>query len=163
MQRRRAGFERQINADKRRLEDLDIAIQRALNTIERTGSQAAQDRLIEREREKTQVKANIERLSLQLATAQVEITPAAMVIILDVWREQFNKLQEVGNIREIKSWLMQFIARIELGYNKAKIFYTYPMIDLLGTSTPKLRNTSPLFGGTVFIRGEKSIMVEWSK
>lgn len=158
-----AEIERQINADKRRLEDLDIAIQRALNTIERTGSQAAQDRLIEREKEKTQVKANIERLSLQLATAQVEITPAAMVIILDAWREQFNKLQEAGNIREIKSWLMQFVARIELGYNKAKIFYTYPMIDLLGTSSTKLRNTSPQFGGTVFIRGEKSIMVEWSK
>jgi hypothetical protein len=143
-----AEIKRRIKADTRRLEDIDIAIQRTLNTIERTGSQAAQDRLKEREAEKTHIKAEIERLNLQLKATQIEITPEAMAIILNAWRDQFNKLQEAGNIREIKSWLMQFIARIDLGYTKAKISYTYPMIDLLGTASPKVHNNSLLFGGT---------------
>lgn len=139
-----AEIERQIAAEKRRLEDLDIAIQRNLNTIEKTGSQAAQDRLKQREAEKAEAKYKIERLSLQLATAQTEITPEAMNIILAVWLEQFNQLKESGNVREIKAWLMQFIFRIELGYNKARIFYTYPATELLN-----LRIASPLYGGTI--------------
>jgi len=136
-------IERQIVAEKRTLEDLDIAIQRTLNTIEKTGSQAAQDRLQQREAEKTQTIYKIDRLSLQLATAKTEITPEAMDIILAAWREQFNKLQETGTVREIKAWLMQFIFRIELGYNKARIFYTYPMTDLFNS-----RIASPVYGGT---------------
>ena len=143
-----AEIERQIKAAKRTLEDLDIAIQRTLNTIEKTGSQAAQDRLKQREAERAQVKGEIERLSLQLATAQTEITPEAMKIILTTWRDQFDKLQETGNVREIKAWLMQFISRIELGYNKARIFYTYPMIDFLQNDSSIARNAVSLRGGT---------------
>ena len=155
-----AEIERQIAAEKRTLEDLDIAIQRNLNTIEKTGSPAAQDRLKQRENDKAQVIGKLERLSLQLATAQTEITPEAMDIILAVWLEQFNTLKESGTVREIKAWLLQFIFKIELGYNRAKIFYTYPMTDLLNS-----RNASPLYGGTFFIRGEKTAMVvvEWRK
>ena len=50
-------------------------------------------------------------------------------------------------MREIKAWLMQFVARIELGYNRARIFYTYPAMDLL-TAGEHLRSTLPLLGGT---------------
>jgi DNA invertase Pin-like site-specific DNA recombinase len=142
------AIERQIKAEQRRLEDLSIVIQRLLKTIERTGSQAAQDKLQEREREKTQCKAEIERLTIQLAAAQVEITPEAIPVILAAWRDQFNKLQEAGNIRDLKAWLMQFIHRIDLGYTKARIFYTYPtMTDFLGTALSNTRFTPRHFGG----------------
>jgi hypothetical protein len=57
-------IERQITAEKRTLDDLDIAIQRTLNTIEKTGSQAAQDRLKQREAEKAQTRYKIESLRL---------------------------------------------------------------------------------------------------
>lgn len=122
-------IERELNAERRRVEDLDIAIQRLLRTIERTDSPSALERLQQREAERTQARANVKKLSVQLTAAKVEITPEAMVIILDAWREQFNKLQETGNIREIKTYMMQFIKRVDLGYNHAKIYYTYPMID----------------------------------
>ena len=127
---------------------MDIAIQRTLNTIERTGSQAAQDRLKERETEKGQVKSKIERLVLELTAAQVEITPKAIDIILAAWRDQFQNLQESGNVRDVKAWLMQFVSKIELGYNKARIFYTYPMIDLFQSGSDNSRNISPFRGGT---------------
>lgn len=140
-------IERQIKADKRKLEDIEVAIQRTLNTIEKTGSPAAQERLKQREAEKTQLLAGLQKLELQLATAQTEITPAAMDVILLAWHRQFEKLQESGSVRDIKAWLMQFVSRIELGYNKARIFYTYPMIDIFPTGG-NLRNALPLFGGT---------------
>ncbi len=140
-------IERQIKAEKRKLQDLDLAIQRALNTIEKTGSAAAQERLQQRESEKTQTILSLQRLELNLATARTEITSAAMVIIVNAWRDQFEKLQESGNVREVKAWLMQFVSRIELGYNRARIFYTYPMMDLL-SARDNSRNTSVLRGGT---------------
>ena len=142
-----AEIERQIQAAKRKLEDLDIAIQRTLNAIEKTGSAAAQERLKQRESEKTQTQGEIERLSLQLATAVTIVTPEAMQIILAAWRAQFDQVQESGNVREIKAWLMQFVSRIELGYNRARIFYTYPMMDLLSTAD-NTRNRVPHCGGT---------------
>jgi len=157
-----AELERQIKSSIRRIEDLDLAIQRTLNAIEKTGSAAAQERLKQREAEKQQTKSELDRLNLQLATAQTEITPEAMLVVLAAWRSQFERLQESGNVREIKAWLMQFVSRIELGYNKARIFYTYPMIDLL-SAADNSRNAFPLCGGTYIIRGNKSIMVEWSK
>jgi hypothetical protein len=102
-------IERLIIVEKRKLEDLDIAIQRLLRTIEKTDSPSAQDRLKEREAEKIQAKAEIERLSLQLVTAQTVITPEAMQVMLAAWRDQFSNLQESGNVRDVKAWLMQFV------------------------------------------------------
>jgi hypothetical protein len=153
-------IERQIKTARRRLEDLDIVIQRTLNAIEKTGSAAAQERLMQREAEKIQVKDEIERLSAQLATAQIEITPEAMEIVLQAWHDQFAKVQEEGNIRDIKAWLMQFVSRIDLGYNKARIHYTYPMIDFFSGSL--LGNTVSFRGGTAVIHCQNAVMVEWS-
>ena len=142
-------IERQITAEKRRLEDLEIAIQRTLNTIEKTGSQSAQERLKQREAEKAQVKVELERLTLQLTPSQMEITPEALDIILAAWRGQFDGLQESGNIRETKSWLMQFISRIELRYNQAKIFYTYPLTSMMDLLTGgNSRSAFSVRGGT---------------
>jgi len=142
-----AEIENQIKSARRALEDLDISIQRTLNAIEKTGSQAAQDRLKQREAERIQTNNELQNLCVQLATAQIEITPEAMQIIIETWRDQFAKVQESGNVREIKSLLMQFVSRIELGYNKARIFYTYPMIDFLQSET-RQNNMVSLRGGT---------------
>lgn len=140
-------LERQIKATRRDLESLDIAIQRNLNTIEKTGSPAAQDRLKQREAEKSQLQADLEKLSMQLATARAEITPQAIDIILAAWRAQFDRLQQSGNVRELKAWLLQFISRIELGYNRARIFYTYPMIALFSAGIDSRFSLLPR-GGT---------------
>jgi hypothetical protein len=140
-------IERQIKAEKRKLEDVEIAIQRTLNTIEKTGSPAAEERLKQRESEKSQTQMELERLSLQLATAQTEITPESMELILAAWCAQFDQLRESGNVREIKAWLLQFVSKIELGYNRARIFYTYPidsMIDLPAGRVTDSRSLGPL-------------------
>lgn len=130
-----ADVEREITAERRRLEDLGIAIGRLLRTIERTDSPAAQERLQQREAERTQARVEIERLSRQLATVQMEITPEAQDVILATWRDKFQRLQEANDIRESRAFLRLFIHRIEVSYNHnkkmttAKIFYTYPMSE----------------------------------
>jgi hypothetical protein len=42
-----------------------------------------------------------------------------------------DRQKDSCNIHELKTWLLQFVSRIDLGYNRAGIFYTYPMIDLI--------------------------------
>ena len=59
-------------------------------------------------------------------------------------------------MREIKAWLMQFVARIELGYNRARIFYTYSMIDLFSTGG-NLRNTFLHLGGINFLQNQSEL------
>lgn len=138
-------IERQIETCNRKILDLDIAIQRTLNAIEKTGSQSAQDRLKQREVERMQTQLEINRLRVDLANAQVEITPDAIQLILAAWSNQITKAQETGSARELKAWLMQFVSRIDLGYNKARIHYTYPLIDF---SEMMPRNIYALRGGT---------------
>ena len=140
-------IELQIAFTQRKLEDLDIAIQRTLNTIEKTGSSAAQERLKEREAERTEARGELERLNLNLTVARTEITLEAIEVVLTAWRAQFDQVQELGNVREMKAWLLQFVSKIELGYNRARVFYTYPMIDLLADSH-NARKTPALCGGT---------------
>jgi hypothetical protein len=73
-----------------------------------------------------------------------EITPQA-IGLFSAYLTQFDQSQESGNVGDIKAWIMQFVFRIKLGYNTAKIFYTYPMTDLFNS-----RNTVFLLGGISF-------------
>jgi hypothetical protein len=136
-------IERELIAERRKLEELDIAISRLLRASEKTGSESAQVLLTQRENERRGISATIEHLSLQLEQSQIEITPEAIPHIVQGWRDQFNRLQETGTIREIKDFMMIFIKRIELGYNQAKIYYTYPVTD--ASKTPFIEDEC---GGT---------------
>lgn len=142
-----AEIERQITLAKRKADELELAIRRVFDAIERSGSQTAYDRLTERERERAQVKAEIDHLESMLAAAKVEITPEAMKIVLDEWRKQFTQARQSNDVRLIRTWLYLFVSRIEIGYNRAKIYITYPMIDfsLPGDAS---RNAIAFRGGT---------------
>lgn len=130
-----ADVERQITAERRRLEDADIAINRLLRTIEKTDSPAALERLQQREAERTQARAELERLHRQLSAVEIEITPEAGEVILAAWRDKFQRSQEAGDTRESRAFLSLFIQRIEVSYNvvkkmtEAKIFYTHPVSE----------------------------------
>jgi len=100
-----------------------------LRTIEKTGNESAQVLLTQLGNEWRDIRATTERLRLQLKQSQIEITPEAIPYIVECWRDQFNSLQEAGTIREIKHFKMIFIKHIELGYNRDRIYYTYPVTD----------------------------------
>jgi DNA invertase Pin-like site-specific DNA recombinase len=103
-----ADIEKQITATRRNIENLNLAIQRTLNAVEKTGSTAAQERLAQREAEYNLARAELKRLTAQLSAVQIEITPEAMEIILTAWREQYKQVNTDGNINAKKAWIMQF-------------------------------------------------------
>ncbi|MCC6569610.1 MAG: recombinase family protein [Anaerolineales bacterium] len=137
-----SAIELQINNAKRALEDLEIVIQRLIRAIEKTESPSASDRLQDRERERAQVKAEIEHLESQIAASKVEITPEAMTIVLESWRGQLMQARATKDIKFVRAWLYRFVSRIELGYNHARIFYTYPMADFSHDSFPHCGGTN---------------------
>jgi hypothetical protein len=145
-------LERQISLERHSLDDLEIAIQRTLNAIESTGSQSAVDRLKQREVERAQLRAKISILESQLAAAKVAITPEAMCLVLDAWRDQILQARETKDIKFIRTWLSRFVTKIELGYNRARIHYTYPMTDF----SPNPRFVYPHLGGTSLLLGQES-------
>jgi site-specific DNA recombinase len=149
-----SDLERRITLAKRKMEDLRLAIQRTLNAIESTGSQSALDRLKEREKERAQVQTEITTLESQLASAKVEITPEAMKIILDTWRQQLTEARATNDIKLIRAWMMRFVSRIELGYNRGKIYFTYPMIDF-SLPDDNSRNVNTLHGGTKRVANQR--------
>lgn len=138
-----SAIELQINNAKHTLEDLEKIIQRLIRAIEKTESPSASDRLQDREGERAQVKAEIEYLESQLAASKMEITPEAMSVILGEWRDQLIQARETKDIKFVRAWLYRFISRIELGYNHARIYYTYPMADFFTAF-----GFSPLWGHT---------------
>ncbi|NWG07577.1 MAG: recombinase family protein [Chloroflexi bacterium] len=142
-----SDLERRIALARRNVEDLEIAIHRTLRAIEKTDSDLAYQRHAQLEQERAQGKAEIDHMESQLAAAKIEITPEAMTLVLDAWRDQFNQARESNNIRFIRTWLYRFVSKVELGYNRARIYFTYPLIDfsLPGNSS---RHAYPLRGGT---------------
>ncbi len=140
-------LDRQIEMATHHLDDLGRSIQRVLDMAESTGSQSAYDRLTQREAERTQIKLDIERLKSQRAAAEIEITPEALTLVLNVWRDRLQEARESGDVRKVKAWLTRFVCKIELGYNLARIYYTYPMIDILTDSSVATFGTSQR-GGT---------------
>lgn len=126
-----------------------------------SGGASQENSVAQQEREHAQVKAEIERLESQLAASKVEITPEAMTIVLDTWRDQLMQARATKDIRFVRAWLYRFVSRIELGYNRARIYYTYPMADL--SLTPRFGY--PLRGGTSLFAlfSDKPVVIEWSK
>ncbi len=140
-----SATEKKIAALKERAVDLDVAFQRAMNAHEKTGSELALERMKQREGERAQVKAEIAHFESQLAASKMEIAPEAIQIAVGRWREQITKAKDGDDIKFVRTWLYRFVSRIELGYNRAQIYYTYPMNDF---SLADALFDFPLRGGT---------------
>jgi hypothetical protein len=111
----------------KRLTETERHIQNLLDLIENFGARAGIERLKEREAERGELIIGIKSLEARVAAAQVEITPEVLAFLLDRWRNQLMELQNSGDIRSLRNNLSKFVAKIELGYNKAKIWYTFPL------------------------------------
>ncbi|WKZ45166.1 MAG: recombinase family protein [Anaerolineales bacterium] len=140
-----SATEKKIAALKERAVDLDVAFQRAMNAHEKTGSELALERMKQREGERAQVKAEIAHLESQIAASKLEIAPEAIQIAMNRWREQITEARKGDDIKFVRAWLYRFVSRIELGYNRAQIYYTYPMNDF---SLADALFAFPLRGGT---------------
>jgi len=69
--------------------------------------------------------------------AQIEISLEALALALNIWHNQITQAQQGNDIRTLQNLLTQFVCKIELDYNQAKIWYTYPL-DSFDTSDSKV-------------------------
>jgi DNA invertase Pin-like site-specific DNA recombinase len=120
-------IDRQEQEKRQSLATCEKAIDRLLSAIEETESPSAKARLKERENERTQLQLALSALEARRAAAQLTISPEALALVLSVWSGEIEEARQAEDIRNLQSLLRRFVTKVELGYNMAKIWYTYPI------------------------------------
>jgi hypothetical protein len=121
----------EIELLEKQIKDKQRAIQNLLYLAESYGAQAAGARLQSREAELAGYQADLRELQAKKATAQVEVSPEALAVALAVWRDQIEAASQAGDIRVLRNLIFpRFITKIELGYDRARLGYSFPLDTL---------------------------------
>ena len=147
--------ELRITTLEKSLKECERAIINLLDLAETFGAKSAVERLKEREVEKVRILHDLTTLKAKKQAAQLEISPEALTLALEAWQRQIIEAQEQENVRALRELLKNFVSKIELGYNKAVIWYTYPLEENGISSNANSRQKTLLLGA-------KSLVLEWS-
>jgi len=121
------AIDQEITEKQTALREIEQAIHNLLDLAESFGAGAAVERLKQRETEKADLLVSIRQLEANREMARLEVTPDALLLALNVWRGQLEEKIQTGNIPETKRMLSRFVDKVELGYKKANLWYTYPL------------------------------------
>jgi site-specific DNA recombinase len=133
--------QRQENTTRQALSNCEKAISRLLDTIESSDSAMAKERLKERESERARLQFDLSVFESRRQVAEIDISPEALALTLAAWRGDIEEARDRGDIRRLQNLLRRFVTKIELGYEKARIWYTFP-IDAF-TDQTRLNSVSP--------------------
>lgn len=111
------------------LDTIRLKIDNLLGAIE-TGSRSLADRLLAREVEQAQIENKLRELKEKRKAAQVKVTPEALGLVLEYWRNQIDVAEEAKDIHALRRILRSFVTKLELGYNVARIHYSFPISAL---------------------------------
>jgi DNA invertase Pin-like site-specific DNA recombinase len=132
-------YDREIARARSFLLDTEQRIQNLIRTLEEgRADRFISSRLQELETNHAIEQSKIKELENRRAFAQVEIAPEAMAIILQTWNQQITDARNNANLSGLKTLLCSFVDRVELGYNQAKIQYSYPLTADLTSLLPSL-------------------------
>jgi site-specific DNA recombinase len=131
----------EIKHKRAALNEIKRAINNLLDLAESFGAGAARDRLKEREKDRAIMEAEIKSLENRLNNSSVEISPEALQITLAAWAGELTGLQAGGDSGALRAFLARFVRKIELGYNKAIIHYTFPLDAISPKVTGSARGT----------------------
>lgn len=135
------------------LRSLDFIIQ--LDLVETFGQgSAAQDRYNQREAEAKRLKYELQELESKRQSLDFEITPEALALAVNEWRAELTEVHAAGDVAVLRALLSRFIARSELDYTTAQIFYIFPIDSFLPASH------TATHGNNLSI-GQKAIMFAW--
>lgn len=109
---------------RQRLSGVNRAIYYLLDSVERDGSKAARERLLEREAEKAEVQADLRVLDAQAKAASLHIADAALEDALTRLRDSLN----AGDVVERRAILRRFVLRVEADKERARLVYTFPLM-----------------------------------
>lgn len=126
-----AALDHEIEEIKKNLTENDKAIRNLLDLAETFGALSAGERLREREGEKARLNRTLQETEAKRKTAEAELAPEALAIALEAWRTRLVEAQQKEDTLGVKHFLTRFVSKIEVGYHMARLFYTYPIDDLL--------------------------------
>lgn len=120
-------IDREIGQVNNALIDIELSITRLIDLAESAGNiEEISKRLIDLKRRKVEHISRIRALKAEQERKTPIVTLEALTMIFDTWRDQIRNATERGEIIIARKLLYQFVSKIELGYNKAVIHYTYP-------------------------------------
>lgn len=121
-------IDREIGEATNALTHIERSVIRLVELAETTGEiSEIKTRMIELKRQQAEYTARIRELKATQEQAQLQLTPEALTLVFDTWRDQIRNATERGEISTARKMLYQFVSRIDLAYNKAVLHYTYPM------------------------------------
>lgn len=149
-------IDREIELLEKQIKDTHRAIQNLLDLAETYGAQAAGERLRAREAELAGCQAQIQNLHAKKAAAQVDVSPEALAVALAVWRGQIEAASQSGDVRVLRDLLFpRFITKVELGYDTARIWYSFPL-DALTSASIRGATATGSIQTTFMIEGKKT-------
>ena len=116
-----------IEVLERSLSATDRAIRNLLDLAERDGSEAARDRLQQRESERTQVQSELRSSRLQRDRGRLEVSREVLSDALNSIRDDLS----AGGLDGKRKVLRSFVNRIEAQKERAKLWYTFPLLQPL--------------------------------
>ena len=139
------ALDREIAMTRRNLSDVEQSIGALFEMVELTGaSRMAAERLRQREADRNRLQAQLAHQETKREACDLEITPDVIELALAAWRGEIESYRKANDIRSLKAFLARFVQKVELSYNYAKIYYTYPINAL-----QDLRKKPPPVGGTL--------------
>jgi hypothetical protein len=113
----------EIEEKQRELADIDKAIGTLLDLAEKFGAESAGARLLEREGERNELRAELRYLEAQQEMRRLTIEPAAVQRVLTEMKETLRS----DKARPRRALLCQLVAWVELGQEAGTIAYTFPL------------------------------------
>ncbi len=140
-----------LEQTQKRLSEVNLAINNLLKQAEFSPSQTIADRLVERETEKQRLEADLNTLKTQAASQVITIDRSVINYLLT---KKTDTLQH-GQLQAQKVVLREAVQKVELGWDVAKIYYTFPLSGLwlervrglepLTSTLGRLRSTTELY------------------
>jgi hypothetical protein len=125
----------QITRKRIDLSYVERAITNLLELVESFGvNENARKRLREKELEQMSIKQEIRDTEAQRETLTLEITPEALALILNHWRDQIIQANQSNDIAAVKVLLSYFVDRVEINPANVTIKYKYPIETLMQSS-----------------------------
>lgn len=150
-----AALDREIEHTALKLAECNKAIANLLELAETFGARSAGDKLMQREAERLKLEADSRELQAKRAAAELDVTPAAMAMALAAWRGELAGGGEAPeDVRSRRHSLSRFVAKIELGYNVARVWYTYPFDSFTQNNESLVRGHYAILSKALFIQWE---------
>ena len=120
-----ASLDGKIARVRRKLSEVNRAIYNLLDLVECEGSDAARDRLAQREIEKAHLGGELQSLLKRKERSKLEVSEEVMTVALSQMREELH----TGGVQRKRGVLRSFVDRIEAERERARLWYTFPLLQ----------------------------------